>query len=378
MRINTQKIIMALLTVYPLLNLCVCFAFKGDMMTTFSILCCIIILFVGNKKIKATKITVFIFLIIIFTSILAFVRETNSVGYSSCLAYSLTIIFFVFYAESNIRIETVRKYFIKNVKSFFLMQTLFFLVLLLYVLLNGFSAGWDTYVLQGPYLYPHTLAYLLLFMSMVDFYIWMESRHTGAIIFSGICSICILLTGVRTVLISLVFTILYMFYNLMDLKKFRKLLFCISIGLVVLVVAYKKGAFDIIIHKTLLAISNSTITNGRGNIVKASLLALNIGNSPLNLLCGVGMNSLQNSNMSILGADIHAHNDLVDVLVCYGVVNLILYVLSFLKFSKDNLICFIGSLGVLALLNGLFTYIDCIPILIYVRVLFSPLHKIRR
>lgn len=372
MKINNNRINNFLLLWYPLLNLVICYTFKGDMMNTFSLFICGTIVFINYKKLLKRKIYDLILFWILVTLCISFIRDERP-GIVSCMLYSTACMIFIVDAETDI--SKMRKLFIDYSRDFLCMQILFFSVLAVYVLQYGFTAGWDTYVLQGPYLYPHTLAYIILLMMMVDCYLWMNSKKKIAFLFIVICAGCIVLTAVRSVLIVVAITALYVLHSLLNRQQFNKLLFCLLIGAFALAVAYRMGMFEIVVRKTNLALANSTITNGRWDIVVSSLKALEGDWVTAKYLFGVGMDALQANNLLYYGADIHAHNDLIDVLVCHGIPNLLLYLYLFWRFSKNNTIWYAMSLGILVIFNGLFPYIDCIPALIYSKVLFDNLEK---
>lgn len=368
MKISVNKIKLFLILWYPLSNLTICYIFKGDMMNVFSVCISGVLVLLNYKKLLSKRINGGILFWIFITLLVSICRGKNS-DIVSCVLYAVTCM--VLIVDAEIDISKIRACVIKYWKMFFSMQILFFMVLFFYVSQYGFTAGWDTYVLQGPYLYPHTLAYILLMMMMVDCYIWMNSKTKISLLFIALCVGCIVLTAVRSVLVAVAIIVLYILYSLLDHRNFKKLLFCLLIGSIAVAVAYKIGLFEMVIHKTDLAIKNSSITNGRGDIILSSLKALNGKWLAIKCFFGVGMDALQVNNLINYGAAIHAHNDLIDIFVCYGIPNLILYLYLFWKFSKDNFIWYTLSLGVLVLFNGLFPYIDCIPILIYSKILFD-------
>ncbi len=366
-----EKIEFQLLLWYPLLNLIVCFIFQGDGMLTFSLFVCLLLFLLRLNKIKITINFLLAIVILILTVLLSLLREGAATSFASSIAYATSIVIFILFSEKNTSCEKTRAYFLKNKNKFYLMQTMFLCVLVAYVSIYGLYAGWDTHVLKGPYLYPHTLAYLLLFMEMINLYYWLKLGNMIPLFFFVICAVCILLTAVRTVLISLVVILLYVLYKICKSRKFNRLVLLMFIGCIAICAAYSLGVFDSVIDKTNQAIFHSSITNGRGAIVEASMKALNKGNPFLNYIFGVGMDALMANNLSILGSGIHAHNDFIDVLVCYGVINFTVYIFSFLSFAKKHTLWIFGSVGVLALFNGLFPYFDILPIIIYSRILIG-------
>ena len=371
MKTNLKQIRLYMVFIYPLINILICFLSKGDNMNILSTGYCILIILLSFKINKIDKKTIITIIILSITVLITGTRETDRIGFVSSLTYSATILMFIVYSEKYIGIDELTIFSDKHEKLFYLVQSLYIFVLLIHVAIYGFVAGWNTYILQGPYNYPHTLAYFLELMIMVDVYYWIKKKTKLSMVLLIISEGAVFLTAVRTVLLSTMVVALFVIYKLINKKRFDKLLGIIMLGIMSLCIAYKYGILDSLIAKTKLALSNSTITNGRFNIAASSLKALNKkdGISFINYITGVGMSQLMASNNKLLYAPIHAHNDIIDVLVCYGIVNLWLYIKYFYKFAKTNLFWICGTIGILVISNGLFPYIDCIPILIFTRLL---------
>lgn len=369
-----KRLLYSLICVYPLINILVCYIFKGDNMNTFSIIYCgmlIIILLMQKKQIsKCLFLTGFLG---IFTIVLSMIRETGIIHISSAVMFVVTIFCFFCFSERYFDIDDFGKYIVGKKHSWYLLQAIYLLILLLHYTQYGLTAGWNTWVLKGPYNYPHTLAYLLLFFTMADAYLWIQAKSGIGFLFAGISFVLIFLTAVRVVLLAAAMAILFMLWQFMANKQFKKVLFFIVIGIVGAAIAYKFGLLEALIRKTRLALWSGSITNGRGNIVKMSIKALTMDGSKgiFNSIFGVGMEQLLASNKINMKVAIHAHNDLIDVLVCYGVINLAIYIYGLYKLEKKHRICFLLCIGVLALSNGLFMYIDSIPMLIFARLFFA-------
>lgn len=376
MMINIRQMKYYLVFLYPLCNIFICYLFDGDNMTSFSLAYCILLVLVTLTADKIPCNFMFMVLLLVATLVICLCREKYS-EVPLCLAYVATIVMFFVLSDRYYEVDSVRTFLMKHLSLFYLMEMGFVAILILYVVQNGFRAGWNTYVLQGPYNYPHTLAYFLELILMVNMFIWLQNRSRIAFGFALICEAAIFLTAVRTVLLSSIFLFFHIVYQLIKRKKVKRLLIFMVILFVAICVGFHLGLFEALIEKTKLALRNVSITNGRGRIAAASLNALSDrGFLLFNFLFGVGTTRLLEVNRTLLGVSIHAHNDFVDILVSYGVINLGIYIIAFCKFAKENMFWISLCIAFLAFSNGLYMYIDCIPVLIFARLLFSKSRRI--
>ena len=200
------------------------------------------------------------------------------------------------------------EYFVKKKNQFYIVQLVFLIILFLFVMKNGLTAGWNTWVLQGPYNYPHTLAYLFLFMMMLDTFYFIEFREKFVILFIAVSFACIILTAVRSVLIASIIVIGYIFYRVFSRKQFIKFILYCFLLFVCIYIAYNYGLFDALLTKSKLALENGSISNGRSSILISSLYALKQGNEYVNTICGVGMTNLLKWNGININANIQNRN----------------------------------------------------------------------
>lgn len=379
MKILYKNILYQLICIYPVLNIAVCFLFNGKNMNLFSssyvFLLVLLILLLRGKISLAVLTSVFIIMPTVF---LAFIRESEFVNVTSVIMFGITVMSFIFFSAYYFDIIDFGKYLVRKKQLFYCMQSGFLMILFLHYILNGLRHGWSTLVLQGPYNYPHTLAYLLFFIAMANIYLFFVDRSKIGSLFTIIHAVLISLTAVRVVLLVVSFVAIILLIRFISAKQLKKVVVTLIVIILFLFWANKYGVFKALIDKTLLAIKNSTITNGRGVIAINSLRALDSGGLKvvINILFGIGMEDLLLSNYNSMNAPIHAHNDFVNVLVCYGIVNFILYVTNFYKFSHKSIVGLFFSVGLLAFGNGLFMYVDIIPIIVFSRLLFEmPKYK---
>ncbi len=368
--INKKTIFFNMILVYPLINIIVCTLFKGDNMIIFSLIYCLLLVLLYITEFRKISISSLItFAILMFILVLEIGRDTHMI--SLYAAFIVTNIMLCIYSSDKISITEYINFFVNKKISFYNIQVFYFAILILYVAKNGLRAGWNTWVLQGPYNYPHTLAYILCFMLMLDAFFFIEFKDRIAFVFILLNLISIFLTAVRSVLLVAIIVLVFIFFRMLSKKQFFKLIFYVVLTVIGLLLAYKHGIFNALLAKNRLAISHGSLSNGRNNIASSSIKAITKGNIYINILGGIGMTNLLKWNGININASIHAHNDFIDAIVCYGICGFGIYVYNFLKFSKYKYIWILGTLVLLAYGNGLYVYIDVIPLIIYARILFS-------
>ena len=365
--------IYTMLLIYPAINVLIAYLYSGDMMNTFSFLFSFfIIALICNGKIKKTDIIIFAFALII--PIIGILREERDTAYFSLQFFDL-VITFIFYSEFYINKDEFSDFVFKNRKLIHLAYIFIYYLLFLSFQKYGFNNVriWNTAVFRGPYRLPHTLAYILLFISLLNIFLFKKTKKIFELVFVLINFIIILLTAVRSAIISMLFIAILLFDNIYNNTiKRNKILYIIIISLFFAVI-YKNRIFDFVIKKTQSAIAGGDITNSRGKIFLYSTMALfeTDTNFSHNLLIGIGMDKLMRYNFSHIYYFVHGHNDFIDALTCYGVIGASIYSISLSKFCKRSTIHKILFLFPLIFWNGLFPYGEITPIIVYIRVLFE-------
>lgn len=374
MILSKKNVLYTLFLIYPAISILIAFLFQGNNLILFSLLyssCIFFMEFNFIKKIEKSICIIILYLIITFSFSLS--RENLS-QISNVLMYIFTVCSYIFYSYKYLNIKDFSKFLEKNQKIWIISETIFYGILLLDTLKNGLYAGWSTMVIKGPYNYPHTLSYILILMSLIDLYFCYKKKSLWYLFPFGVNIALIVLTAVRTTLLALVIIIAFLMWKFFTQKQIKKLCFVFVFLFLLIFIMYHYGILQSVIDKSLLAIrQNNSFTNGRFDIIQSSLKALDGDgiNFVLNCIFGVGMTKLLNNNSIFLNAAIHGHNDFVDVLVSFGVLNLIIYTITFFKFSKKNRLWTFAFLGILAFGNGLYCYIDAIPIIVFVRIFFE-------
>lgn len=376
-KLNKNLIITNLIIFYPVINILLCYALKGDGMVTISLSYTIILLIlITLNKNKIRKKNIYLLFYLLFIAIITIFRENNISNISISFSFIATIYMFYIIINDEDFIKSFSLNFENKKKTFYFAETIFLVILGCYIFKYGLTAGWSTYVLQGPYNYPHTLAYLLLFMMCGNIYLTLDKIDITSIILTAILAILIILTSVRSAILSEAILFLFVGYLFMSNKTIKKILLYLLVAIIGFVICYKMGYFDSVLAKTNLSISNGGgLSNGRKNIFLNSLKTFenSKGNICTNLLFGCGLKNLLKNNQILLGYAIHAHNDFIDAFVCYGVISFGIYSILLIKcctkYCKN--IFMLVFLAVLAFYNGLYVYIDCIPLLVIVAMAFS-------
>lgn len=383
LKLNFSKIAYSLLIIYPLLNLTFCWWNQGDNMNVFSFSFCIIILICllaqkRTNKVHAIRVFIILFILSLVSLadiMIAFIREAAVTEAISSILFSICMLMLFVYSEPIMEIGKFQQIIRKKKNWIHTVNVCFILLLLLYVYLYGLRAGWGTWVLQGPYNYPHTLSYLLLFMILQELYLFIDCRNKISAVLIVVLAVMLLATAVRTAVVALLLVVLFMMSNYLSRKQLARF-FLISIALILLFfLFYEQDAFESLVQKTALAVSNGSVSNGRIEIAVSSLGILK-GNGVAGIVIGVGLSKLQEHNLYKMGAAIHAHNDLIDILVSYGIISLLAYLYAFYKFIAGSKFWSGVLLGILLMFNGLFPYVDCLPMIIYSRLSFEGLQKV--
>lgn len=374
-KVNRLTLGFFLICIYPIINLIFCYIFSGDGMNKLSFLYCICLIFLLLKE-DLLKQPSFIFILycLLVTITFSLFREPNVANFSQSLFYSTIVIMFFIYGTSNFDLLRFSSYLLKKRKLLLLVHLGFFLILFMHYIQNGFFSNWNTQVLSGPYNLPHTLSYLLLFMLLSAVYLWIAGKYKIMLLIAIIDAVLILLTAVRTTLLSLSIVILFILAKHLKKGSVKYILGFFILFTIFLIVSLQNGFLDALIEKTKFAASGGDFTNGRLKILISSLQGLVKEPGQISfskVLLGIGLGDLLVTNQMNLGVPIHAHNDFADVFVCYGFVNLCIYFYAFISFCRKGFLWIIFCLGILAFANGLYMYIDSIPLIIYARLLFE-------
>ena len=186
--------------------------------------------------------------------------------------------------------------------------------------------------------------------------------------------VLIVLTCVRSAILSSAFVLIWLLHSFNLKRKFEYILLG---GIVLGILAYFR-VFDQVITKSLYAMGNGSITNGREWIVN-SVSMIYEESSVFEKVFGSGYENLLRGNYRYLGTAIQGHNDLLTILISFGIVGVGLYTEELIRFikGKGGIGCFL-MLAVLVYYNGLFLYTSMVIGLIVVRIFFRECGSTRK
>lgn len=252
----------------------------------------------------------------------------------------------------------------------FLCYIFFFVVLFYYAIGQGTDV--EGY-LRGPFSLPHVLAYYCLVIYTMA-YIAIKAKGGLCIscvrwnIIKGFAIFICVVTAVRSALLALMILVLCDFIRI---KSQRIKASIITVGILAIILSLFFIGNNIenipVVKKTIEAFSAGSITNGRERFA-TYILDYYAKDNFIHKVFGSSIAQIRNIMYGYVNIAIHAHNDFVNVLVGYGVVNLFFLLIAWIRIGKKQ-IGIMGLLffGILMFFNGVYMYIgfvQCIPLLI--------------
>ena len=314
---------------------------------------------------KKIRFFIFNFLTIIYIGYIGIKCGVSEIISSFFYGYLLTFIMILICTEDNLREEFIQ-YFLARKKRFAVYVTIFFMtVVFSVVFLNGLKVGYGSKipVLYGPFSIAHMLAYLLMVVycgvSLFD----LENKKKTIVAIKLVCVICIACTAVRSAVLA---TAVLIVCDFLSIRKISKKAIILGVGFIILV--FLATNTDILtnnplIEKTLYATDvGGSITNGREWYRQIALSYYATKTTLLEKIFGVGISGVVEAIYSVLRVRIQAHNDYVNLLVGYGIVGLVSFVICQLGLrktckSKMNVILLQLFIFILAYYNGFALYI---------------------
>lgn len=278
--------------------------------------------------------------------------------------YILLMLVFLVYSEDQY-LDYIKDCMLNRHKSKKLILLFWGVLLVSCIWFNGLRStgnwGISFPILYGPFSLPHNLAYLLMILYCVAS---IQLRVTGNKIFLAtmvLTGIAAIFTGARSGILGI-----FMLAGV-DYLSIRGSSKKLSIAVVGLLILLYLGLFtDVLLHnplveKTLSAYSSGSITNGR-EIFSSYLMGHYINDTTAaEKIFGIGLTGIRALMRSAFGGSgIHAHNDFVNILMGFGVLGFVPYLVAFIAFCRKSskLLFSLSVLGMLAFYNGLYMYIE--------------------
>ena len=320
---------------------------------------------IKTKKYISTAIVSFVLLVIATINVMRYgVKDLSN---ADLYSYLFLIILLLAFQKKDIIFE-FQRYIERSEKLILITSFLFYIVSSIYQVLKYSEI---TYI-KGPFLYSHVFAYYCLaYYALMICLSNNKSNYKRWIIILKIVSvIMVLLSAVRSASLAMV---VILFFDYFKIRSFsiKTILLIALVGLAVYFVYFTDIIYSIpLIRKTLLAIDNGDISNGRENFAN-NILDFYQGLPFSDKFFGVGITSIRNYMFTIYHVGIHAHNDFVNILCGYGLLGLGLFFYSAIKYSSDTKKLWIFLvLFLLAYFNGLFMYSGFCLLLPVIKVAF--------
>ena len=281
--------------------------------------------------------------------------------------YGFVFLFIVFLLFSDDDIRSDFFQYFNSSKNRFIVYVALFAAAVIYsvIFMDGLQV--KSYspipVLYGPYGVGHMLAYVLIVIYCGCAVYDRDLKSKLFIVLRVLCVICIFITAVRTATLAIAVIVVTEF---LSIRKAGTKVIIAAISILVLVTLLVETDILInnpIIQKTLYASEvGGSVTNGREWYRDIEMDYYFNSTNLFQKLFGVGMTSVYECIDDILGVRIHAHNDYVNILVGYGLVALVMFIICQLRLSKIcnsiwSKILFQVFIFILAYYNGFAMYI---------------------
>lgn len=237
---------------------------------------------------------------------------------------------------------------------------------------NGFGWGDSNNYFVGYAVNGHTLSSCCCLLIVFYMLLYKEQKLKTREYLVYLPSVyCILFAGARTFLISVVFLIVLFIFSKVRDRRYR-LLILIFTG-VVFVVALASSSM---MSKFQFAMNNQyasdlldALTNGRTKFWSCDLNDYLFNSNVLQLLTGKGLSYIYGLNKEQIGLAIWAHNDMINNLLCTGVIGLVVYLYVWIRLQVSqkytfahkkikwlDKAMFAGYIWIPMILNGMFSY----------------------
>lgn len=335
-------------------------------------ICCVILVFclfylimliLRENSYKIILASILLFFILIVCGILFGIEIYSNVDF---YGYIFTMLIMLIASDSCFQGD-LRKILYKEAGLLVVANYIYIGVVFAYVLFGiGFQSG--THYWQGPLALPHALAYTCLVFYTET--ILILSAHKVKSIYIYILKLLlvavILATAVRTAILILA---IFVAFELLEQISYLKIMVFVELGvfgLVFVLVNWRMFSNISIVQKTIEAMQGGSITSGREWYIEWAMDYFK-KISGLSRFFGTSIENIRDVMFSHVGVAIHAHNDFVNILVGYGALGILAFLLIFyMMCQKTRFIWLPLVISMFMFFNGLIMYlviIPCIPII---------------
>ena len=260
-------------------------------------------------------------------------------------------------------IVTLKDIFTDYKKFWSMIILYYFAILLSIVFREGLKAtgewGISVPILYGPFTVPHVLSYsqiLIYCMASYHFRITNKKVYFGIMLLSIICCVW---SGARSGLVGMFIIVASDF---LSLRRFSKKAIIAIIGAATVFYIFSRPEIlntIPVFQKTLEAAQKGSISNGR-EMFSSYLIDYYLSAIPTRLkIYGISIDGIRKLMFLRWGNYIHAHNDFLNILIGFGFLGFIpfiLVLLSLVRRTKKGFLLFL-LLFSLAYTNGLYMYV---------------------
>ncbi len=378
---NLEKWVFSVIITYCFVNILLAMISPG-LVNRYVLVILVMMYIYYNKKVACKKIgTFFAFnvLLISYTCYYLISHGISMVFHSDYYSFVLIILLFFSFSDQGVR-QRFTVFFRKFEKMYMASVISTFVALIVSIaFLDGLHKGFGISlpILYGPYSVPHELGYALTGM-YCGLGLLSERNEKKIKVLKIICVILVIWTAARSAVIAIALVICA------DYLSIKRRSLKLIIGAVLVCAGLYIFLFTDVLYnnplmqKTLLSISNGSITNGRERFASIILDYYSNNTSIIQKILGIGMGKLREIMLynPTIGVGIHAHNDYVNALVGFGVFGLIVFVIGQTKMfivakSKPYALMLEMLIFILAFYNGIAMYTVFTPILIIVALFFD-------
>ena len=243
---------------------------------------------------------------------------------------------------------------------------IYFSVLLISMIgFGGIVNTWGIISIKGPYEINHELAYIALALAALYAVLYKINNIKIYLLFQCLCYLIVVASGVRTAAVVLLINV---FWEFVKLNVNKKISFTLFGMLILLVIATQTDLLtnNPIMQKNASAEESGNLTNGRTAFWSEDIQYYMDDTHLKEKVLGIGIGNIRNINSKAFGMNIHAHNDILNILIGFGAIYMLLFsstIFRFCRFKNGHL--FFLELLVFIMGNGLYMYsiVFCLPMI---------------
>lgn len=257
---------------------------------------------------------------------------TDIYFYSYVLMFTYSILF------SNQSVIEEYQDFFKNNKKEFVYSVYAFYALVVISVVSGigyrYSAVDKAWTLFGPFSVQHMLAYVLLVIYCGASIYDKENSNLVFLLMKVAVFAMTVLTGVRSAALALCLLVVCDYISMKNKSRKKTIVVIAIIGLVILATQTDILVNNSLMNKTVTAINNGSITNGREWYRKVQIDAFVNKSNVIQKLLGVSIPGVTEYMHQALRVHIQAHNDYINTLVGYGVIGFAFFLINQVNLCK--------------------------------------------